>query len=89
VDELEVGDIIVFSSGKPYPIIHRIVATQMENGDVSYVTKGDNNPQPIVSFDLNEENVQEEQLLGKAVFRIPFVGYLKLLVVDGLALFGV
>lgn len=81
----ERGDVIVFSSGKPYPIIHRIVDINSN----TYVTKGDNNPEPISSFDLNELAVEEEQIIGVARVRIPWVGYLKLLFVDALSLIGV
>lgn len=38
---------------------------------------------------LDETNVSHDALLGKAVFRIPYVGYLKIWAVDFLHLFGI
>ncbi len=72
-ENIETGDIIVFRAGKAYPIIHRVV----EKNNY-FETKGDNNPDQIISFDLDETNIQYEQLIGKAVFRIPWVGYVKI-----------
>ncbi|MBN1376767.1 signal peptidase I [Candidatus Woesearchaeota archaeon] len=72
-ENIEIGDVIVFRAGKAYPIIHRVVE---KNGH--FGTKGDNNPDQIRSFDLDETNIKYEQLIGKAVFRIPWVGYVKI-----------
>lgn len=76
---LELGDIVVFQSQKSYPIIHRIVSVRQDDQGTYYVTKGDNNPQPIVEFDLDESQVRPEQLLGKARFKVPYIGYVRLL----------
>ena len=78
----QVGDVIVFWSGEPYPIIHRLVEK-----DGVYHTKGDHNADFIYKeidgrVILDERNVQPEQLVGKAVFRIPYLGYVKILFVD-------
>lgn len=51
-DRLEVGDVVVFQSGKQYPIIHRIVAIDEENGNLLFTTKGDHNPDSIEEFAL-------------------------------------
>jgi len=80
-EKLERGDVLVFWSGKPYPIIHRIVAIDLNpvNGDRVFQTKGDFNRdqvrQPPI---LDETNIGEEQVLGRAVARIPFLGYVKI-----------
>jgi len=70
VDEPEVGDVIIFNGGTSHPIIHRVV----EAGD-EFVTKGDNNPQ-VYPFD---RNIKRENLVGRALFKVPFIGWAKLI----------
>ncbi len=72
--EPKVGDVIIFDANTEHPIIHRIVS--IENGVIQ--TKGDNNNDQL----LIEKNISKEDLLGKAVFRIPKLGWLKLLFVE-------
>jgi signal peptidase I len=45
-DKIEIGDVIVYQANKQYPIIHRVVDIT-ENG---FITKGDNNPEPIQQY---------------------------------------
>lgn len=78
-EKLEVGEVIVFQSGMNYPIIHRVI----ENNDVIQ-TKGDHNPAQIVSIKLDERYITSDELIGKAWFRIPWIGYVKIWFVDGL-----
>lgn len=63
------GDIIIFTAGTRYPIIHRIIS---EN---PLETKGDNNLEQLII----EKNISKEVVLGKAVGKIPFVGWVKLI----------
>jgi signal peptidase I len=70
---IEVGDVIIFDAGHQHPLIHRVV----DNGNI-LATKGDNyktNDQQLNS----EKRITEEQLIGKALFRVPFVGWAKLI----------
>jgi len=69
-DEVEIGDVIIFNGGEQHPIIHRVVEV-----DDGYATKGDNNP-AIYSFD---KNISQDQLIGKALFKVPFIGWAKLI----------
>jgi hypothetical protein len=69
--DVEVGDVIVFNGGERYPLIHRVV----EVGEDGYTTKGDNNP-VVYPFD---KNIGEDQLVGKALFKVPFIGWMKLI----------
>jgi len=71
--KLSVGDIIVFESKKPYPIIHRII----EKNEM-IKTKGDNNAGLIMDSELNEENITRDLIIGKAYARIPYLGYVKI-----------
>jgi signal peptidase I len=71
----EVGDVIVFMSGQPHdPIIHRLIA----NSDGNYLAKGDHNCYSAAF----EQSIRHNQLVGKALFRIPYLGYIKIIFVN-------
>jgi len=53
-ENTEIGDVLVFQSNKPYPIIHRIVDIQEEQGIRYYVTKGDHNEEVIREYALRD-----------------------------------
>jgi len=80
---LEVGDVLVFQSGKQYPIIHRIININ----ETIIQTKGDNNPNMIVNNELNEQNISHDVILGKAYAKVPYLGYIKIWFTDFLNLF--
>jgi signal peptidase I len=80
--KVEIGDVIVYESKKRYPIIHRVINIRDTGGEYYFETKGDNNPYQIRSFDLDEKNVSSDSYLGKAVFRIPWLGYIKIWFAD-------
>ena len=70
---VEVGDVVIFDGDARYPLIHRVV----EIGD-SYATKGDNyktNSRQLSS----EKNISGDALVGKALFKVPFIGWAKLI----------
>lgn len=76
--EIKVGEVIVFDIGRPDPIIHRTIDARTVDGKYYFHTKGDKNP-----GSLNDEvNIPEERLYGKAVVRIPFLGWIKIAFVD-------
>lgn len=67
-DEYGVGDIIVYTvASRRDPLIHRIIATD------PIQTKGDANLGQL-SF---EKNIPKEAIEGKAVLHIPFLGWVK------------
>ncbi len=88
---INIGDIIVFQAVdpriKPEPIIHRIVETTQNNDQYTFQTKGDHNKDQIDDFIVKETRIGTERLLGKAWFRIPYLGYVKILFVDFINLF--
>ncbi|MFH1642318.1 MAG: signal peptidase I [Nanoarchaeota archaeon] len=84
---IKLGDVIVFRSSRPDPIIHRVVKKWDEKGVYYFQTKGDNNPDSIKSSYLDETRIFEERLIGKAVFRIPLLGYIKIWFVELINLF--
>ncbi len=80
--EPKVGDVIIFNANTQHPIIHRIINIK-EDGTLE--TKGDNNNAQLPI----EKNVPEGTVIGKAVFRIPKLGWLKLIFVElGKAIVG-
>jgi signal peptidase I len=84
--KINVGDIIVFKPNPEArtqkPIIHRVVSITKENNQKIYSTKGDANSNQLTidSRDrIDETKVYEEQVIGKAVMRIPRAGLLKVI----------
>jgi signal peptidase I len=77
-EDIKVGDVIVFNGYRQEPIIHRLVKITESAGDYSFQTKGDHNKQSY-SF---EQNISEDDYIGRAVIRIPFLGYVKIIAVD-------
>ncbi len=75
-EELERGDVIIFTGGMKHPVIHRIIDITEESGEDFFSTVGDNyNGQ--LSF---EKKITSKQIVGKAVFKIaPYVGWGKLI----------
>lgn len=72
---VKIGDVVVYqSSYVSNPIIHRVVNIREENGKYYYQTKGDNNPLAD-SIDVNEGMIRDT---GKAVVRIPYLGWVKI-----------
>jgi len=75
-EKIGVGDVVVYSSTAHIPpIIHRVVSEEKVNNKFVFTTKGDHNqgPDPLVS---------ETQVLGKAVFKIPLLGWVKIWFTD-------
>lgn len=77
-DKIHIGDVIIFEGGQQNPIIHRVIKITKDSKTDKYIfsTIGDNN-QGQLSV---EENISEDQVVGKAVIRIaPYLGWGKLL----------
>lgn len=75
-NELKVGDIIVFSyPGGSTPVVHRIIKI---NPDGTFQTKGDNN---IAQLPF-EKRIEPDQIHGKIILIIPFLGWVKIGVVE-------
>ena len=74
-EKLDKGDVIIFNADKQNPIIHRIIEVKKENREYTFSTIGDNNNRQLTL----EKNIKEDQLVGKAIFKItPFIGWAKL-----------
>ena len=86
------NDIIVYNppAGDYYSgvgdIVHRIFFKINVDGETYYLTKGDNNPimdiQNYYCLNPGPKNhpIPEENLKGKVILRVPYLGYLKLFV---------
>ncbi len=81
-ESVDIGDIIVFWSARKDPIIHRVIKKWQENDNYYFQTKGDNNANSIANTALDETKISQEQIVGNAVLRIPFLGYIKIWFVD-------
>ncbi|MDD5191903.1 MAG: S24/S26 family peptidase [Candidatus Nanoarchaeia archaeon] len=79
----KIGDIIIFrpnaDSTAPRPIIHRIVKI---NEDGTYQTKGDHNGKQLTKdnniYKTDETHISQEQIIGKAIIKIPLLGWPKI-----------
>ncbi|MFH1787417.1 MAG: signal peptidase I [archaeon] len=75
-EKLKIGDVIIFNGGSNHPIIHRIININEKNGKIFFSTIGDNNNGQLPV----EEEISEDQLIGKAVFKLaPYLGWGKLI----------
>ena len=80
------GDVIIFKpnqeSRAPRPIIHRIVG--IDNGVIE--TKGDHNADQLSLlnniYKTDETHILKEQVIGKAIFKIPYLGWVKIWFVE-------
>jgi signal peptidase len=67
-----VGDVITFRASvrDELPTTHRIIEENLMAGTLSYTTKGDANAS------ADQVPVTGEQIIGRVLFGIPFLGYL-------------
>jgi hypothetical protein len=83
----KVGDVVIFQtnpeSTAPRPIIHRIVSVD-EEGIIQ--TKGDHNANQLTRennfYRTDETKIYPEQIIGKAIFKIPYLGWVKIWVTE-------
>ena len=67
--EIKLYDIIEYKLDK-IRVVHRVVSIEKyNNGEILYITKGDNNNV------VDKEKVTEDQIVGKVLFKIPYIGY--------------
>lgn len=58
IDDIDIGDILVFSHSFTNFTIHRVIEKKILNGNITFVTKGDNN-----SFEDNYF-INDDKILG-------------------------
>ncbi len=97
-EDIKIGDVIVFKGTRPEPIIHRVVRKWEENNEYFFHTKGDNNADSIrdrsqnsdkLHQSLDETRIHQDQVIGKALVRVPFLGYIKIWFVGFLQFIGI
>lgn len=83
-EKIEIGDIIIFDAGEKNPLIHRVIKIEQNSeGEYIFSTIGDNNNGQLSV----EKFIKEEQIVGKAGFRIvPYLGWGKLIFFEHLRL---
>jgi signal peptidase I len=83
--DIKVGDVIVFRSRRPDPIIHRVVRKWKEEDIYYFQTKGDNyrtNPDSIRNIYLDETRISEDNIIGVGKVRVPKLGWVKIAFVE-------
>jgi signal peptidase I len=81
-EKIKMGDIIVFTGYRQDPIIHRVVRITESEGDYYFQTKGDHNKDSYTF----EQDISEDKYIGRAVVRVPLIGYVKIIAVEFLNL---
>lgn len=74
-ENIVVGDVIIFATSQPVPIIHRVVDIFEVDGVIYFSAKGDNNQD--INFAIGEDRIHQDNVLGVAVGRIPRIGYFR------------
>lgn len=69
--EYNIGDIITFNINRraKVPTTHRIFDIEVNQGEISYITKGDANEDPDTRY------ISEDDIMGKVIFTVPLAGY--------------
>jgi len=71
-NELEIGDVIVFSPpGRATPVVHRLIT---KNPDGTFQTKGDANSGQLAF----EKRIEPAQIHGRSIATIPYLGWIKI-----------
>lgn len=68
--EIRTHDVITFHVDEIGPVTHRVVDVVDQQGEIAFVTKGDNNNVE------DEKKVTADMLVGKQVWVIPKVGWI-------------
>ena len=73
--DIKTADVVVYENpAYRNPIIHRIVEINQEDGKYYFIAKGDNNFSPD-NYPVTEKQIERT---GKAVIRIPLLGWIKI-----------
>lgn len=69
-EEISAGEIILFDNGSKM-VLHRVVGISRSGDEMQFVTQGDSNRIP-------DKPVSDEQIRGKAILKVPKIGWLSL-----------
>ncbi|MEM0359927.1 MAG: hypothetical protein QXK06_01140 [Candidatus Diapherotrites archaeon] len=90
IEIAKTGDVVVyFSESRGIPVIHRAIAKIKAKDGWFVLTKGDSVLNSFIDQDteISHGAVPFEKLQGKTVFMIPWIGYVKLILLDDLPCF--
>jgi len=75
-EKLTIGDIVLFGANEGQTVVHRIIRWSDKTVGRCYLTQGDaNTVDDRWLYATGVECLTREQIMGKVVFRIPFVGF--------------
>lgn len=71
-DNYEMGDVITFGKDTrdKVPTTHRIIEMHAIEGEMRFITQGDANE------DRDSGEVREDEIIGKVLFSVPYLGFL-------------
>ncbi|KAG0481470.1 hypothetical protein HPP92_012010 [Vanilla planifolia] len=87
-DPVQVGEIVVYNvKGRDIPIVHRVIEVheQQSSGELDILTKGDNNDaddRTGLLYAPGQLWLQQNDILGRAVGFLPYVGYFTIIMTD-------
>ena len=70
--DIRIGDVVLYEvelSKKKYKVLHRVIDIKEKKGQIVYITKGDNRRYADAWY------VSRENIIGKLLFSLPYVGY--------------
>ncbi|XP_041073895.1 signal peptidase complex catalytic subunit SEC11A-like [Polyodon spathula] len=84
-DPIRVGEIVVFRiEGREIPIVHRVLKVhEKENGDIKFLTKGDNNAVDDRGlYKQGQHWLEKKDVVGRARGFVPYIGIVTILMND-------
>ncbi|MEQ2224676.1 Signal peptidase complex catalytic subunit S11A [Ilyodon furcidens] len=84
-DPIRVGEIVVFRiEGREIPIVHRVLKIhEKENGDIKFLTKGDNNAVDDRGlYKQGQHWLEKKDVVGRARGFVPYIGIVTILMND-------
>ncbi|NJE26650.1 signal peptidase I [Thermococcus sp. MV5] len=71
-EDIKIGDVVLYEvelSKKKYKVLHRVIDIKEREEQIIYITKGDNRRYADAWY------VNKEDIIGKLLISIPYVGY--------------
>ncbi|XP_027258517.1 signal peptidase complex catalytic subunit SEC11C isoform X3 [Cricetulus griseus] len=84
-DPIRAGEIVVFKvEGRDIPIVHRVIKVhEKDNGDIKFLTKGDNNEIDDRGLYKEGQNwLEKKDVVGRARGFLPYVGMVTIIMND-------
>lgn len=80
-EDIKTNDIITYRRDKKTIVTHRVVKIFKNNSEIMFETKGD------VNNVIDEKPISENLVLGKKIFKIPYLGYVSYYIKNNSKLF--